>query len=72
LSGAGTQISNKPDVADSRALQAFCATKCQTISALAQGLVNHLSQGLVNHAGRSGAGDIGLTSLFKPKRKRLG
>jgi hypothetical protein len=37
----------------------------------AQGLVNHVSQGLVNHAGRSAAGDHGLTSLFKPKRKRV-
>jgi hypothetical protein len=65
-------VADSPDVPDSRALQAFCAGKSQTISASQQGFVNHVSQGLVNHAGKSGRGDIGLTSLFKLMRKRLG
>ena len=37
-----------------------------------QGLVNHVGQGLVNHAGECRAGDVGLTSLFKRFRTRLG
>ena len=44
------------DVPDSQGFQAFCGVKCQTISAFAQGLVNHVSQGLVNHAGRMQGG----------------
>jgi hypothetical protein len=59
-------------VPDSQGFQAFCGVKSQSFSALPQDLVNHVSQGLVNHAGRYGAGDYGLTSLFKPKRKPLG
>jgi hypothetical protein len=58
------RITSPPDVPDSRGFQAFCGIKSQSFSAL--------PQGLVNHAGRYGAGDHGLTSLFKPKRKRLG
>jgi hypothetical protein len=58
-------------VPDSLGFQAFCGIKSQSFSALLQGLVNHVSQGLVNHAGECRAGDHGLTSLFKPKRKRI-
>jgi hypothetical protein len=46
----------------------FCKQKQLRISVVRQGLVNHASQGLVNHAGKSSPGEIGLTSLFKPKR----
>jgi hypothetical protein len=70
--GLARKSADPPDVPDSQGFQAFCDAKSQTISALPQGLVNHVSQGLVNHAGKCGAGDLGLTSLFKPKRKRLG
>jgi hypothetical protein len=63
---------NPPDVADSQGFQAFCAAKSQTIPAIAQALVNHFSQGLVNHAGKSAAGETGLTRLFKLKPKRSG
>src|SRR5882757_8367362 len=50
----------------------FAVAEARQFQLFAQGLVNHVRQGLVNHAGRSGPGDTGLTSLFKPKRKRLG
>jgi hypothetical protein len=48
----------------------FCKQKPLRISVVRQGLVNHASQGLVNHASKSSAGDIELTSLFKPNRMR--
>jgi hypothetical protein len=59
-------------VPDSPGFQAFCGAKSQSFSASLQGLVNHACQALVNHAGKDKAGDHGLTSLFKPKRKPLG
>ena len=62
-----------PDVPDLQGFQAFCVAKCQTFSALPQGLVNHVRQGLVNHAAQMQRRvTLGLTSLFKPKRKPLG
>jgi hypothetical protein len=46
----------------------FSRGKSLKIAPLPQRLVNHADQGLVNHAAKSLAGEIGLTSLFKPKR----
>jgi hypothetical protein len=47
----------------------FAAAEARQFRSVKQGLVNHARQGLVNHAGRSGVGDVLLTSLFKLKRK---
>jgi hypothetical protein len=50
----------------------FRAAENRRISDREQYLVNHANQGLVNHARKSGAGDTGLTRLFKPKRTGAG
>jgi hypothetical protein len=63
---------NPPDVPDRRGLQAFSRGKDRQLRRLPQGLVNHVDQGLVNHAAKRLAGEIGLTSIFKPKRTRSG
>ena len=63
---ANANRANPSDVPDSRGLQAFSRGQSQRISLIPQGLVNHASQGLVNHAGECRAGDVRLTSLFKP------
>ena len=70
--GAERKSASPSDVPDSQGFQAFCGTNCQRFSTLPQGLVNHVSQGLVNHARKCAVSHTGLTSLFKPKRKRLG
>jgi hypothetical protein len=68
----GRKAADQADVADSPGVQAFRSNNCQPFSALPQGLVNHVGKAPVNHAARCGAGDVGLTSLFKPKRKSPG
>jgi hypothetical protein len=67
----GRKSADPSDVPDSRGFQAFCGVKSQSFSASSQELVNHARQALVNHADKDEAGDHGLTSLFKPKRKPL-
>jgi hypothetical protein len=70
-SGHGHKSSSPSDVPDSRGLQAFSQAQSQRISKIPQGLVNHVSQALVNHADECRAGDVRLTSLFKPIPTRL-